>query len=122
MPNGGHENCANCLHFEHSGPFNREDPEDWRCSLRKVKLKGDPYWTICDNFGEETSKPSGPVRAIIGYVEDEAISYVRLPYHNGNRPEAYRPQGGDSMIRVETGEGKSKEFDTPQAYRDFCGK
>lgn len=103
MPDGGLDNCANCRHFQYSEPFNREDPGDWRCGLRGAELKGDPYWTTCDNFGEETTEPSGPMRAIVGYVQDEAVSYVRLPYLDGSRPESYRPEGGDSIIRVEAG-------------------
>ncbi|MCS4178463.1 hypothetical protein GGP96_003210 [Salinibacter ruber] len=121
MPNGGHDNCANCRHFEYSEPFNRENPEDWRCSLREVQLEGDPYWTTCDNFGEDITEPSGSVHAITGYVEDEAISYVRLPYYDGNRPETHRSQGEDSTILVKVGE-ENKRFETPRAYLDFCAE
>jgi len=119
MPNGGHDNCANCPHFDYSEPFNREDPKDWRCGLREVQLKGDPYWTTCDNFGEKKAEPSGPIHAIVGYIEDGAISYVQLPYLNGNRPETYRSQGGNSIVRVATDKERDKEFDTPRAYLDF---
>ena len=125
MPNGGSDNCACCTHFKHAEPFDREDSEDWRCALRDAQLKGSPYWTTCDNWttrdnvGEKATELSGPMRAIVGYVKDGAVSYVRLPYLNGYRPEAYQPDGRDTIIRIETENGRDKEFDRPRAYLDF---
>jgi hypothetical protein len=119
MPDGGSDNCASCTHFEHSEPLDEGDPEDWRCGLRDAQLRGSPYWTTCDDFRLKTTEPSGPMLAIAGFVQDGAISYVRLPYLKGHRPRAYQPGGGDTIIRIESEDGREREFDTPGAYLDF---
>ncbi len=66
MPDGGHDVCGNCFHFQCDELFDRQNPEAWRCSLREVSVDADPYWTTCDNCAEETSEPSGPMRAVVG--------------------------------------------------------
>jgi len=77
MPDGGHDVCGNCFHFQCDEPFDRQNPEAWRCSLRKVSVDADPYWTTCDNCAEETSEPSGPMRAVVGGMGKKGVPIQR---------------------------------------------
>jgi hypothetical protein len=120
MPDGGHDARGNCFHFECDEPFDRQNPEAWRCSLRGVSVDADPYWTTCDNCSEETSEPSGPMRAVVGGMGKKGVPiYKRLPYLNGRRPEIVGSGGGAEVIRVETGEGTAKDFGSVDEYLGF---
>ncbi len=120
MPDGGHSVCGNCFHFECDKPLDRQNPEAWRCSLRGVSIDADPYWTTCDNCSEETSEPSGPMRAVVGGMGKKGVPiYKRLPYLNGHRPEIVGSGGGTEVIRVETGEGTAKDFGSVDEYLGF---
>ncbi len=77
MPDGGHDVCGNCFHFRCDEPFDRQNPEAWRCSLREVSVDADLYWTTCDNCAEETSEPSGPMRAVVGGVGKKGVPIQR---------------------------------------------
>lgn len=129
MPDGGHDVCGNCFHFQCDEPFDRQNPEAWRCSLRGVSVDADPYWTTCDNCAEETSEPSGPMRAVVGGMGKKGVPiYRRLPYLNGRRPEIVEPGGsgsggsGSEVIRVETGEGTAEHFGSVDEYLGFQEK
>ncbi len=121
MPDGGHSVCGNCFHFQCDEPLDRQNPEAWRCSLREVSVDADPYWTTCDNCAEETSDPSGPMRAVVGGMGKRGVpTYRRLPYLNGRRPEIVEPDGsGTKVIRVETEEGTAKDFGSVDEYLGF---
>ncbi len=129
MPDGGHSVCGNCFHFQCDEPLDRQNPEAWRCSLRGVSIDADPYWTTCDNCAEETSEPSGPMRAVVGGMGKKGVPiYRRLPYLNGRRPEIVEPGGsgsgssGSEVIRVETGEGTAEHFGSVDEYLGFQEK
>ncbi|MCS3642263.1 MULTISPECIES: hypothetical protein [Salinibacter] len=134
MPDGGHSVCGNCFHFECDEPLDRQNPEAWRCSLRGVSIDADPYWTTCDNCAEETSEPSGPIRAVVGGMGKKGVPiYRRLPYLNGHRPEIVESGGsgssgsssrgsGSEVIRVETGEGTAEHFGSVDEYLGFQEK
>jgi hypothetical protein len=77
MPDGGHDARGNCFHFRCDEPFDRQNPESWRCSLREVSVDADPYWTTCDNCAEETSEPSGPMRAVVGGMGKKGVPIQR---------------------------------------------
>ncbi len=77
MPDGGHDARGNCFHFQCDEPFDRQNPESWRCSLREVSVDADPYWTTCDNCAEETSEPSGPMRAVVGGMGKKGVPIQR---------------------------------------------
>ena len=77
MPDGGHDARGNCFHFRCDEPFDRQNPEAWRCSLREVSVDADPYWTTCDNCAEETSEPSGPMRAVVGGMGKKGVPIQR---------------------------------------------
>ncbi len=120
MPDGGHSVCGNCFHFQCDKPLDRQNPEAWRCSLRGVSVDADPYWTTCDNCAEETSEPSGPMRAVVGGMGKKGVpTYMRLPYLNGRRPEIVGSGGGAEVIRVETGEGTAEHFGSVDEYLGF---
>ncbi len=126
MPDGGHSVCGNCFHFECDEPLDRQNPEAWRCSLREVSVDADPYWTTCDNCAEETSEPSGPMRAVVGGMGKKGVpTYRRLPYLNGRRPEIVDPGGsgsggsGTKVVRVETEEETAKDFGSVDEYLGF---
>ncbi|MBB4062508.1 hypothetical protein [Salinibacter ruber] len=101
--------------------MDRQNPEAWRCSLREVSVDADPYWTTCDNCSEETSEPSGPMRAVVGGMGKKGVpTYRRLPYLNGRRPEIVEPGGsGTKVIRVETEEETAKDFGSADEYLGF---
>ncbi len=138
MPDGGHDARGNCFHFQCDEPFDRQSPESWRCSLREVSVDADPYWTTCDNCAEETSEPSGPMRAVVGGMGKKGSSnpkgvpiYRRLPYLNGCRPEIVEPEGsgsdssrrsGNEVIRIETEEETTVDFDSTEEYLRFQEK
>ncbi len=124
MPDGGHDVCGNCFHFQCDELFDRQNPEAWRCSLREVSVDADPYWTTCDNCAEETSEPSGPMRAVVGGMGKKGVpTYRRLPYLNGHRPEIVEPEGsGSEVIRIETEEGTAVDFDSTEEYLRFQEK
>lgn len=144
MPDGGHDVCGNCFHFQCDEPFDRQNPEAWRCSLREVSVDADPYWTTCDNCAEETSEPSGPMRAVVGGMGKKGVPiYRRLPYLNGRRPEIVESRGsgsdssrssgsgddisssrgsGSEVIRIETEEGTAVDFDSTEEYLRFQEK
>ncbi|WP_251924325.1 hypothetical protein [Salinibacter ruber] len=121
MPDGGHDARGNCFHFQYDEPFDRKSPESWRCSLRGVSVDADPYWTTCDNCAEETSEPSGPMRAVVGGMGKKGVPiYRRLPYLNGRRPEIVETGGsGSEVIRVETEEETAKDFGSVDEYLGF---
>ncbi|WP_263820568.1 hypothetical protein [Salinibacter sp.] len=143
MPDGGHDARGNCFHFRCDEPFDRKSPEAWRCSLREVSVDADPYWTTCDNCAEETSEPSGPMRAVVGGMGKKGVPiYRRLPYLNGRRPEIVEPDGSGSdsrrsggsgsegsssssraeVIRIEMEEGTAVGFDSTEGYLRFQEK
>ncbi|MCS3784707.1 hypothetical protein [Salinibacter ruber] len=144
MPDGGHDARGNCFHFQCDEPFDRKSPEAWRCSLREVSVDADPYWTTCDNCAEETSEPSGPMRAVVGGMGKKGVPiYRRLPYLNGRRPEIVETGGsgsdssrssgsgddisssrgsGSEVIRIETEEGTLRDFDSTEGYLRFQEK
>ncbi|MCS4050875.1 hypothetical protein [Salinibacter ruber] len=134
MPDGGHDVCGNCFHFQCDEPLDHQNPEAWRCSLREVSVDADPYWTTCDNCAEETSEPSGPMRAVVGGMGKKGVPiYRRLPYLNGRRPEIVEPGGsgsggsssrgsGSEVIRIETEEGTLRDFDSTEGYLRFQEK
>jgi hypothetical protein len=139
MPDGGHDARGNCFHFQCDEPFDRQNPESWRCSLREVSVDADPYWTTCDNCAEETSEPSGPMRAVVGGMGKKgAPTYRRLPYLNGRRPEIVETGGsgsdsssssgsssrgsGSEVIRIEREEGTAVDFDSTEGYLRFQEK
>jgi hypothetical protein len=139
MPDGGHDARGNCFHFQCDELFDRQNPEAWRCSLREVSVDADPYWTTCDNCAEETSEPSGPMRAVVGGMGKKGVPiYKRLPYLNGRRPEIVETGGsgsdssrsggsgsrssGSEVIRIETEEGTAVGFDSTEEYLRFQEK
>ena len=132
MPDGGHDARGNCFHFQCDELFDRQNPEAWRCSLREVSVDADPYWTTCDNCAEETSEPSGPMRAVVGGMGKKGVPiYKRLPYLNGRRPEIVETGGsgsdgsrssGSEVIRIETEEGTTVDFDSTEEYLRFQEK
>jgi len=67
------------------------------------KLKVRPKARVAETCAEETSEPSGPMRAVVGGMGKKGSSnpkgvliYRRLPYLNGRRPEIVEPEGSGS--------------------------
>ncbi|MFW6027057.1 MAG: ADP-ribosylglycohydrolase family protein, partial [Candidatus Woesearchaeota archaeon] len=87
MPNGGIDNCANCIYFQ-------QEKDQKYCSIREVRI-ANPYWTYCANnkggtFNENISKntiekPNGPIFAS-GLYES---SYIRIPWYKKCEPKVY---------------------------------
>lgn len=69
MPNGGTDNCGECVYFKGKNGFSGDQSiEDLRlphCSLRRIIISSDPFWTYCRNciHGDrhQMDQPSGPV-------------------------------------------------------------
>ena len=96
MPNGGPDNCSNCLHNRAlreaeslgiSGPVSFI--EHSHCSLRGVDLTR-PFWTYCANINAHQHPsdecPRGPIFAS-GLYE----GYVRIPWHGDAEPQIEVP-------------------------------
>jgi hypothetical protein len=102
------------------------------------KLKVRPKARVAETCAEETSEPSGPMRAVVGGMGKKGSSnpkgvliYRRLPYLNGRRPEIVETGGsgsdssrssGSEVIRIETEEGTAVDFDSTEGYLRFQEK
>lgn len=90
MPNGGPDNCFNCIHNEANhgeAPRNLAELEGYmqrsRCRLRGLDVPR-PHWTYCANFTHDATdeEVKGPVWAS-GLHER---GYVRIPWHGEQEP------------------------------------
>lgn len=95
MPNGGPDNCFNCIHNEANhgeGLRNLADLEAYmqrsRCRLRQLDTPR-PHWTYCASFTHDATRTEvkGPVWAS-GRFEG---FYVRIPWHGGQEPRTGVP-------------------------------
>jgi ADP-ribosylglycohydrolase len=102
MPNGGMDNCGNCV-------WNRTEGDRTRsgyCQLRNAPISI-PFWTYCANFESWTQvlpkiKPAvqGPIYAS-GLFEG---SYMRIPWYGNNEPQP-NTSGVCSVTGVRFGKG-----------------
>ncbi len=96
MPNGGPDNCSNCLH---NRALREADSlgitglvsfmENSYCSLRGVDLTR-PHWTYCANVDTHRHRPDERPRGPIissGLYE----GYVRIPWHGDAEPQIEVP-------------------------------
>lgn len=113
MPNGGPDNCGNCLW---NRTANEKRNKIGYCELRKIKISV-PYWTYCDNFEfwSETLPDAWP--KIEGPIYSSGVFegyYTRIPWYGNSEPMTYtsgvcsvtgvRFKQGIAVIHEETGE------------------
>lgn len=112
MPNGGTDNCGECLFNPASLARASDATRELRqsgafCEIRGALRIPDPFNTYCANFHTDSPAPDGPVFA--GFHE-----FGRLPWH-GSEPVHLSQRPGSSGLVVSVG-GPDREFDDPTAY------
>ncbi|BCG47928.1 hypothetical protein GEOBRER4_n2780 [Citrifermentans bremense] len=87
MPNGGSDNCGNCVWNKTEGDRTRP----CSCELRGARVTN-PFWTYCDNF-EEDRLGTGKYRPFVrGPIYSSGIFqgwYTRIPWLGNNEPQTH---------------------------------
>ncbi len=83
MPDGGSDNCANCIFNAHWGSYFDPEREGKRARVAQCVLRGtttnDPWWTYCDLFhGESLAARNVPFLAEARRVIEERPSAFGL--------------------------------------------
>jgi hypothetical protein len=126
MPNGGEDNCANCVHYDEAESF---------CSLRRTIIESS-HWTTCRNFDpswrsakqgfRSNENIDGPIYAIVCEVKGHAGRYARLPYFEGCRVDTCEKKSlqpgdckGDTIVYFVDADGNRYEFNSVDDYMNF---
>lgn len=130
MPNGGPDNCSNCLYNRAvregetlgvSGPGSFI--EHSFCSLRGVDLTR-PFWTYCANISSHELPADDRLRGPV-FASGLYEGYVRIPWHGDVEPRIEVPATCVECGReVEFGitiehEGKPRGFCTNRHYVEW---
>ena len=87
MPNGGPDNCGNCIWNRNTG--RRTKPAF--CELRLVNASN-PFWTYCGNFDswqEDIPEIKPPIKGPIYASGIFEGWYTRIPWYGNNEPETH---------------------------------
>lgn len=121
MPNGGPDNCFNCIHIEanHGAqPQSLSELNDYmqrsRCLLRQLDVPK-PHWTYCASFTLDAAEREvkGPVWAGGGYDH----GYVRITWHDEQQPRIAVPA---SCCICGCEPTRGIEIDTVDGSLGFC--